>query len=1035
MGALWLDDFSEASGWTAVASGLAELKIGREPGPHGWVLRLDFDFKGGGGFVGVRRAVALEMPASFAFQFALRGRAPSNRFEFKLCDPSGRNVWWHHRDRFEMPHEWQAVRIRSRDVDFAWGPAGGGPVTQVGAIEFILAAGPGGEGTIWIEDLQLEDLTVRAAPIVRASSAQAGHAAHNVLDSDRQRSWRNEPSAAPHWLEIDFQGARELGGIVIDWEAERRAQTFAVQLSGDGVVWTTGYTATQADTERSYVPLLGGETRFLRLVLTTSHADGAFGIVSIDVDALQGARSLVEVFETIARHARPGLYPRYLSRQQSYWTPVGLPDGDTCALLNEEGLVEVGRGSFSIEPFVFVDGALVTWTDVQVTQELEDGSLPIPSVVWRAENFVMRTTVFATPSPRGPVLYIRYRVENTNGVARALRLFAAVRPFQVTPPWQSYHDLGGLSTVGELEGGSGLLRVNRRQLVLALTPAAGFGAVAFEQGDITNVLRNGELPGRSAVTDPFGYASGAWRFDLDVEPFTWADVFLAAPWNEAAADPEREQWFIETGLRGEEKFQRAVKLWSEKMRGLDFDLPENARAYADCVRSASAHILILRDGAALQPGPRRYTRSWIRDGAIMAAALLRVGCAEEAVAFIRWYAKCQRSDGAVPCCVDHNGADALVEHDSHGEFIFTAMDCFRFTGDQAFLAEMWPHVAGAATYLEALRAARLTSEYERIEKRARYGLLPESASHEGYLAHPVHAYWDDFWALRGFADAAEMAEVLGHRGDARRFRESYDSLAAALSRSIQTTMAERGITYVPGSVEWADFDPTATANAITLLGELDRLPRAALEATFERYLTGLRWRRTHDEWANYAPYEIRLIGAFVEMGQRDRAHELARFFLADRRPLAWNQWPEIAWREPRSPAHLGDIPHAWIGAEWVLAVRSMLAYERIADRSLVLCAGIPPAWLAGDQGVSVRDLPTYFGRLSYTLRWEGDNLRLEVWGTLTIPAGKIRLRPPLPGPIVRAELNGKQIGPSDEETVAVDECPARVRIACGPAPD
>src|ERR1700680_991568 len=44
--------------------------------------------------------------------------------------------------------------------------------------------------------------------------------------------------------------------------------------------------------------------------------------------------------------------------------------------------------------------------------------------------------------------------------------------------------------------------------------------------------------------------------------------------------------------------------------------------------TATSHVLVTRSGAALQPGPRRYTRSWIRDGAMMSAALLRMGHAE-----------------------------------------------------------------------------------------------------------------------------------------------------------------------------------------------------------------------------------------------------------------------------------------------------------------------------------------------------------------------------------------------------------------------
>ena len=98
------------------------------------------------------------------------------------------------------------------------------------------------------------------------------------------------------------------------------------------------------------------------------------------------------------------------------------------------------------------------------------------------------------------------------------------------------------------------------------------------------------------------------------------------------------------------------------------------------------------------------------------------------------------------------------------------MDHYRFSGDHAFLAEMWPAVSKSVDYLERLRNQRLTAEYQAEGKRAYYGLLPESMSHEGYMAHPVHAYWDDFWALRGFKDAAQMAEILGDRAQARAHR-------------------------------------------------------------------------------------------------------------------------------------------------------------------------------------------------------------------------------------------------------------------------
>src|ERR1700724_2644500 len=90
------------------------------------------------------------------------------------------------------------------------------------------------------------------------------------------------------------------------------------------------------------------------------------------------------------------------------------------------------------------------------------------------------------------------------------------------------------------------------------------------------------------------------------------------------------------------------------------------RHHIHAALTATPHILVTRSGAALQPGPRRYTRSWIRDGAMMSAALLRMRHAQEVREFIRWYAPHQRADGFVPCCIDNEVVDWLVALDSHG---------------------------------------------------------------------------------------------------------------------------------------------------------------------------------------------------------------------------------------------------------------------------------------------------------------------------------------------------------------------------------
>src|SRR6185436_16886772 len=90
------------------------------------------------------------------------------------------------------------------------------------------------------------------------------------------------------------------------------------------------------------------------------------------------------------------------------------------------------------------------------------------------------------------------------------------------------------------------------------------------------------------------------------------------------------------------------------------------------------------------------------------------------------------------------------------------------------------------------------------------------------------------------------------------------------------------------------------------------------------------------KWDAFTPYEVRVIGTFVRLGWRDRANDALRWFLAYREPPSWRQWPEVSYRDRRSPRYLGDLPHTWVGSDFVRSVLDMLAYERGRDSALVV---------------------------------------------------------------------------------------------------
>jgi hypothetical protein len=978
------------SGWEPTVSGNATLALSLVPAGRTSALRLDFDFKGGKGFAVARRAWARPMPGEYALRLRLRGHGPANDLEIKLIDGTGRNVWRHVVKNQRPPQRWKAFRIESREIEFAWGPASGSTLTELGFIEIAIVAGEGGQGSLWISDLEIDDLTPVHAPMAHASSTQREFEADGALGAT---GWRPDPADRRPWIVIDSWQARLIGGLIIDWLGGAPPAGFTVRASNTGKRWKSVHTAVRAAGSRSYVYLPGLKTRFLRLELSGS-GSGAL----VRLQSFEFSRSIEAFWYAVASGGERGWHPRWLHREQSEWTPIGRSNGTECALMNGDGMVEVAEGSFSLEPMLRIGQRLITWAEADARPALEEGWLPVPSVTWEGGEW--RLTVQAQAAEDGEVR-VGYCLENRTDRPLEAALFVVVRPFQVTPPWQSFRNVGGVSRIHDLAWDGELLRANAVLDVRADT-GARFGALSFDEGPIAARLSSGEAPAAREAHDEFGFATGAFEFNLSLE---------------ARGSSERT---LSAAPRGECRRPAAPAFdWKAELRTDQWSGNGWAGEAIEAALTATAHILVTRSGPALQPGPRRYTRSWIRDGAMMSAALLRMGHVREVLDFIRWYAPHQRADGFVPCCVDRQGPDWLVEHDSHGELLALIADCYRFTGDRQFLQEAWQFVDKAVHCIEGLLEAD--------------GLLPISVSHEGYLAQPVHSYWDDFWALRGLRDAADLARILGaddareHERRTQGLASRWEALAARVEKglfaSIAATRAARKLAFIPGSVEWADFDPTATANAIYLLDVPAGLDRAAVEHTFDSYLADWRSKRSADSTSQaYTPYEIRIIGALVRLGRRDAALELLRFFLSDRRPRAWNQWPEIAWRDRKAPAHLGDLPHTWISAEYVLAVRSLFAYERESDRVLVLAGGLASEWIEGD-GVRVRAMPTLYGALSYSLRrMDARTVRFDIGAGIDC---RMVLKPPLEAPLREVRINGAAVS-VDGDSVSVPAAPAEV---------
>ena len=364
-----------------------------------------------------------------------------------------------------------------------------------------------------------------------------------------------------------------------------------------------------------------------------------FGITEMEFPDIRSTMTPNDFLSWCARNSPSGNYPRYFSGQASYWTITGVNNDTKEALLNEDGMVEVDKSLFSIEPMLRVGDSLVNWSNSEPVQSMVfDGVAGeaefIPSVTWHHGDIKFVTGVSSGGTANeNSMLYIGYSFENLSDLPVDFEFYLLVRPFQVNPYYQFLNTIGGsgrIDTISEEAGG--LVGVDDK-VIITTRPYDFFGAAAFDEGNVVEMVRSGKMPPGRSATDRAGMASGVMKYSIHLEAGEATEFFAAVPYHGRKS--------TEGSINAKDipdAFYSAAGFWRTKTDHIRFNLPSSADRIIDTWRSNLAYILINRDNAGIQPGSRSYERSWIRDGSLTSSALLKSGIMPEVRDFTDWYA-------------------------------------------------------------------------------------------------------------------------------------------------------------------------------------------------------------------------------------------------------------------------------------------------------------------------------------------------------------------------------------------------------------
>ncbi|MSQ23838.1 MAG: hypothetical protein EXR58_04690 [Chloroflexi bacterium] len=657
---------------------------------------------------------------------------------------------------------------------------------------------------------------------------------------------------------------------------------------------------------------------------------------------------LEEQARALAQVHPEGVWPEWMKGLGRRWTVTGLPEGGPQSLEGPDGSWEATTSSPSISAWLVADGEL--HQPNQAEWGLLEGHLPVLSSRWRAREVEVSGTLWQEPGSAQWQL----RIANS-GPARDVSVWVAVRPYQVQA---AISPLYRVSVDGDsvlANGQPALLMGARPDRVVASTG---------ELGDVSLLAGRSNAVGweYEAAEDGDGLSSIALVYDLRLEPGQSRLLRFAAPTGEEPVEIVTDP-------------TRAANRWRGLLRPGSIEVPD--RRVTDAYFASLAYILMSNDGGVLHPGPLLHHDFWYRDSTYELSALLRNGNLPEVRALLDPFVSFQAANGEFPANVSTRRVvgqqRGAKEWDSQGQGIHALMEYYRFSWDENWLRTRWPNIDLAARYLERL----LTTDGS--------GLLPPGVSAEDLGPASDRHFWDDFWGVIGFRDAASAARVLGLTERAAQLESEADALLRATLAAGQPGFERNRIFPNGPSSPESPADARGTTPAVwpgKLLAAAT--VREWFTAYFQRFILPYdgAFRHENDNFWPFGGLEIAHASLFAGLPEQ------ASFILAWHldHPTAPGVW---AWGDEvnadASALIGGDMPHNWVAAEYVSLVRDMLVYE--SDDRLALAAGVPAEWLPDGDGIRVTGLATYFGPVSYELRRFGQRLSLALEMSTPPPGG------------------------------------------------
>lgn len=652
------------------------------------------------------------------------------------------------------------------------------------------------------------------------------------------------------------------------------------------------------------------------------------------------------------------------------WTSLGVDGSPREGMLDPVGMLTLFPFGWSVMPYVRVDGQLHVPPRMhgRARQSLVEGDLP--AVITRyqtVDRLAWETETVALRLEDHEFAQMTHRVENRGTTPLAFTYGVTLRPYNAL----------GVGHINLLRFKKRTFKVNAMRGLLLEDRPHHFALCDRHVGD---PLLHPTPATEHRLLSRSGVATGIAEWNWTLAPGESRTLRTLADLdpNLVLVNPPKPRTLFAAATQAREKMLATFR--ENRDVGMTLGLPdEGLQSVFQKVRN---HLHVFDDVTHFAPGSYLYHSFWFRDSSFIAQAFDHLG----------WFGRVKPKLLTYPRRQLWNGffRSQTGEWDSNGEAIFSLLHHARLSGDKEFLAKVYPSIRRGARWIEATRLK------QKSKGLPHEGLLPAGFSAEHFGPND-HYFWDNFWGLSGLEGAAWAARALGKGGEANRFA----SMARAYRRDIERAMAhalERNESFTPGksvlpSSPYRHPD-TACIGTLAAISPLDLIPadapwvRPTLDFLLEHNLRhGLFFQKIVHTGLN--PYlTVQLARALLVSGD-PRWLDLAKNLAASATDTG--TWPEAIHPKDLGGC-MGDGDHGWSAAEFINLLREALVME--VGNTLRLGAGLTAAWVR--QGVWVRNAPTGFGEVTWSLTPTAEGPKLEWTVTPHGLAGEFRIEVRVP---------------------------------------